>query len=125
MLWFQGGFTLRISGGATVAVDVPFGVIGRAPGRALVIDDPAASSRHAYLHLDHRGLFAVDLATRTGTRVGPGGGLSGWLRPAIGWRSPADPSRSSRSAWVSPSPSLYTGPRPARWRTPGMRPWPG
>jgi pSer/pThr/pTyr-binding forkhead associated (FHA) protein len=47
----------------------------------MVIDDPAASSRHAYLHLDRRGLFAVDLATRTGTRVGPGGGLSGWLRP--------------------------------------------
>jgi pSer/pThr/pTyr-binding forkhead associated (FHA) protein len=81
MLWSQGGFTLRVLGGATVTVDSPFGVIGRAPGGALVIDDPAASSRHAYLHLDRRGLFAVDLATRTGTRVGPDGGLSGWLQP--------------------------------------------
>lgn len=81
MLWSQGGFTLRTLGGATVSVDASFGVIGRAAGGSLVIDDPAASSRHAYLHLDYRGLFAVDLATRTGTRVGPGGGLSGWLRP--------------------------------------------
>ena len=81
MLWCQGGFTLRISGGADVEVGAPFGVVGRASGGAVVIDDPAASSRHVYLHLDGRGLFAVDLATRTGTRVGPGGGLSGWLRP--------------------------------------------
>lgn len=81
MLWSQGGFTLRDVGGATVSVDAPYGVIGRAAGGSLVIDDPAASSRHAYLHLDRRGLFAVDLATRSGTRVGPGGGPSGWLRP--------------------------------------------
>jgi pSer/pThr/pTyr-binding forkhead associated (FHA) protein len=81
MLWSQGGFTLRTLDGVTVSVDAPFGVIGRAPGGSLVIDDPAASSRHAYLHLDRRGLFAVDLATRSGTRVGPGGGPSGWLRP--------------------------------------------
>ena len=81
MLWSQGGFTLRALDGATVSVDASFGVIGRAAGGSLVIDDPAASSRHAYLHLDCRGLFAVDLATRTGTRVGPGGGPSGWLRP--------------------------------------------
>lgn len=81
MLWSQGGFTLRVSGGPTVEVDEPFAVIGRAPGGTVTIDDPAASSRHAYLHLDRRGLFAVDLATRTGTRVGPGGGPWGWLRP--------------------------------------------
>jgi hypothetical protein len=81
MLWSQGGFTLRALGGPSVSIDAPFGVIGRSPSGSLVIDDPAASSRHAYLHLDRRGLFAVDLATRTGTRVGPGGGPSGWLRP--------------------------------------------
>ena len=46
-----------------------------------MIDDPAVSSRHAYLHLDRRGLFAVDLATRTGTRVGPDRAPAGWLRP--------------------------------------------
>jgi pSer/pThr/pTyr-binding forkhead associated (FHA) protein len=84
MLWSSGGFTLRVlgsRGGQTVSVPAPYGVIGRAPGGALVLDDPAVSSRHAYLHLDRRGLFAVDLATRTGTRVGSGGELSGWLAP--------------------------------------------
>src|SRR5205823_4292603 len=35
--------------------------------------------RHAYLHLDRRGLYAVDLATRSGTRVGPAGRPAGWL----------------------------------------------
>jgi pSer/pThr/pTyr-binding forkhead associated (FHA) protein len=84
MLWSSGGFTLRVlgsRGGQTVSVRVPYGVIGRASGGALVLNDPAVSSRHAYLHLDNRGLFVVDLATRTGTRVGSGGGLSGWLGP--------------------------------------------
>ena len=84
MLWALGGFTLRVlgsRGGQTVSVPVPYGVIGRAPGGALVLDDSAVSSRHAYLHLDGRGLFVVDLATRTGTRVGSGGGPYGWLGP--------------------------------------------
>jgi pSer/pThr/pTyr-binding forkhead associated (FHA) protein len=84
MLWCSGGFTLRVLGsrsGPTASVSRPFGVIGRAPGGALVLDDPAVSSRHVYLHLDQRGLFAVDLATRTGTRIGTGGGPSGWLAP--------------------------------------------
>src|SRR5205085_1173756 len=74
----------RVLGGRssqTASVSRPFGVIGRAPGGSLVLDDPAVSSRHVYLHLDHRGLFTVDLATRTGTRVGTGGGPSGWLAP--------------------------------------------
>lgn len=90
MLWSSGGFTLRIAPeaggrgrGAAVVVDVaaPFAVVGRAAGVAVRIDDPAVSSRHAYLHADARGLFAVDLATRTGTRVGAAGASSGWLRP--------------------------------------------
>lgn len=86
MLWASGGFTLRLlSDGpardAIVSVADPFAVIGRTTGAALTIDDPAVSSRHAYLHLDRRGLFAVDLATRTGTRVGRDRAPSGWLRP--------------------------------------------
>ena len=85
-LWAKGGFTLRILADgarrdAIVSVTDPFAVIGRAPGAAVVFDDPAVSARHAYLHLDRRGLFAVDLATRTGTRVGPSGGPAGWLAP--------------------------------------------
>ena len=65
----------------TVEVTAPFAVIGRGPGVTVRIDDPAVSSRHVYLHLDRRGLFAVDLATRTGTRVGAARTPSGWLQP--------------------------------------------
>lgn len=75
---------MRVLGGRdgqTVSVPFPYCVIGRSPSSSLVLDNPAVSSRHVYLHLDQRGLFAVDLATRTGTRIGPGGELSGWLQP--------------------------------------------
>ena len=82
MLWSTGGFTLRLVGaGKFAATGSPFGVIGRDPRSLLRLEDPGASFRHVYLHLDRRGLFAVDLATRTGTRVGSGGAPSGWLAP--------------------------------------------
>ncbi len=87
MLWCSGGFTLRLlpvnegqGASSLVKVDTPFALVGRGPGASVRIDDPAVSSRHAYLHLDHRGLFAVDLATRTGTRVGSDRSPSGWLQ---------------------------------------------
>jgi len=44
-------------------------IVGRAPDADIIIDDRAASARHAYLHLDPRGVYAVDLVTRTGTRI--------------------------------------------------------
>ncbi|MGI8476048.1 MAG: FHA domain-containing protein [Thermomicrobiales bacterium] len=82
MLWSTGGFTLRLRGaGRFATTGSPHGVIGRDPRALLRLDDPAASFRHVYLHLDRRGLFAVDLATRTGTRVGAQGAPSGWLAP--------------------------------------------
>lgn len=82
MLWSSGGFTLRLlDDGRVVSIDAPYGVIGRDPATTLRLNDPAVSSRHVYLHLDRRGLFAVDLATRSGTAVGPGGQPSGWLVP--------------------------------------------
>ena len=56
-------------------------MIGRITGADVRIEDHRASARHLYLHLDRRGLYAVDLATRTGTRVGPEGRSSGWLSP--------------------------------------------
>jgi pSer/pThr/pTyr-binding forkhead associated (FHA) protein len=64
-----------------VEVRRPYAVIGRAPGCDVVLDDHAIAPAHVYLHLDHRGLFAVDLATRAGSRVGPLGADYGWLRP--------------------------------------------
>jgi len=85
LLWASGAFTLRIAGPnpgdepAVVTINQPFAVLGRTGNHLITIDDPAVSVRHVYFHLDPRGLFAVDLATRTGTRVGPEGEPSGWL----------------------------------------------
>ena len=82
MLWSSGGFTLRhLYDGRIASTDAPYGVIGRDPAATLRLNDPAVSSRHVYLHLDRRGLFAVDLATRSGTYVGASGTPSGWLAP--------------------------------------------
>lgn len=85
-LWAAGEFALRVAdaGGAAarvVRVGRPFGLVGRSEGVDVQLEDQAVSARHVYLHLDRRGLFAVDLATRTGTRVGPAGPPAGWLRP--------------------------------------------
>ena len=87
MYWSSGKITLRLApesgvrGASTVVeINAPYALIGRGPGAGVRIDDPAVSSRHVYLHLDRRGLFAVDLATRTGTRVGVSRGPSGWLQ---------------------------------------------
>ena len=59
----------------------PFGVVGRSAESDIRLDDRAVSSRHAYLHADARGLFVVDLATRTGTRFEGLAASSGWLFP--------------------------------------------
>lgn len=65
----------------------PFAMIGRAPDADVWIDHPDASLRHVYLHLDRRGVFAVDLASRTGVRFDDdtrAGRRAGWLRPGQG-----------------------------------------
>jgi hypothetical protein len=64
-----------------VRVARPFALIGRISGADVQIEDRAVSGRHVYLHLDRRGLFAVDLATRTGTRFGNSAQGAAWLRP--------------------------------------------
>ena len=85
-LWAEGGLRLRVrppSGGpARVArISRPFALIGRGAGADLRINNPSASTRHVYLHLDHRGLFGVDLATRSGTRFRGADRATAWLRP--------------------------------------------
>ena len=89
-LWADGGFLLRVSGpgegpgpgaAAEVRVDRPFALVGRLEGADVRIEDRAVSGRHLYLHMDRRGLFWVDLATRTGTRMNGVESPSGWLRP--------------------------------------------
>ncbi len=84
-LWAAGAIRLRVAGeggaGRVVRVDRPFALVGRLAGADVRIDDHAVSGRHAYLHLDRRGLYAVDLATRTGTRFNGVPRSAGWLRP--------------------------------------------
>lgn len=83
VLWAAGGFAARVvdpDGRARVVrVDRPFAVLGRAPGVDVRVRSPEASLRHAYLHRDGRGLFAVDLASRTGLRIDGAERRSGWL----------------------------------------------
>lgn len=85
-IWVDGEMTLRVrgpgpGGGRTITLPRPYGIIGRAEGADVRIDDRDVGSRHAYLHLDRRGLYVVDLATRTGTRFGEVAGAADWLHP--------------------------------------------
>lgn len=85
-LWVVGVMTFRVRGlGAepdrVVTIPRPFGLIGLANDSDIRINDPSLNARHTYLHLDPRGVFAVDLATRAGTAVGAEGTPSGWLAP--------------------------------------------
>lgn len=85
-LWVSGRFVLRAHGVGSnwfreVTIRRPHALIGRLAGADLRIDDPEVEDRHVYLHLDRRGLFAVDLASRGGARIGPRGQAAGWLVP--------------------------------------------
>jgi pSer/pThr/pTyr-binding forkhead associated (FHA) protein len=64
-----------------VPIGRPFALIGRNAQAELLIDDRDVSARHVYLHADERGLFAIDLATRTGTRFNGADIPCGWLSP--------------------------------------------
>jgi FHA domain len=83
-LWVDGQFTIRVRGpgpepGRIVRLRRPFALIGQIPGADLRIDDPAVDGRHALLLLDRRGIFGVDLLTRTGTRFAGAAAASAWL----------------------------------------------
>ena len=85
-LWASGRFTLRVHGVGSnwqrvVEIRRPYALIGRVPGSDILIDDRNISARHMYLHMDSRGLFAVDLASRSGSRIGPDGRAAAWLQP--------------------------------------------
>ena len=72
-LWVDGRFTVRVRGpglepGRIVRLRRPFALIGRGPEAEIRIDDPAVDDHHAFLLLDRRGVFGVDLLSRTGTR---------------------------------------------------------
>ncbi len=85
-LWADGDMMFRVSGAGAepdrlVKVSRPFGLVGRTADSNIAIDDRDVSGRHAYLHLDARGVYVVDLVTRTGTRINGNGRMVGWLRP--------------------------------------------
>ena len=85
-LWIDGRLTVRLRGpgpepGRIIRVRRPFALIGQVPGADVRIDDPDADGRHALLLLDRRGVFGVDLRSRSGTRFAGGEADSAWLGP--------------------------------------------
>ncbi len=85
-LWTGGEMMLRVQGKGReperiVRIKRPFALIGQAVDADIRLIDQAVSTWHVYLHLDPRGLYAVDLATRTGTRLNGTDQRIGWLRP--------------------------------------------
>lgn len=84
--WTDGDMLLRVQGTGResdriVKVRRPFAIVGQDQGCDVVIADRAVNERHAYLHLDPRGLYVVDLVTRTGTRIEEASQMVGWIRP--------------------------------------------
>ena len=64
-----------------VEVRRPFAILGRSEAIDITISDRSVSARHIYFHLDTRGVFAVDLLTRTGFRINHANTMTGWLQP--------------------------------------------
>ena len=85
-LWASGRFALRVHGVGSnwqrvVEIRRPYALIGRIPGSDVLIDD-RNDQRPSHLSAPgHRGLFAVDLASRSGSQIGPEGRAAAWLRP--------------------------------------------
>lgn len=85
-LWTDAELMLRVVGvgresDRLVKVRRPFVLVGRGPDADVLIEDRTVSARHAYLHADPRGVYAVDLVTRSGTRIRGTDRPVGWLRP--------------------------------------------
>ena len=81
MPWVDGQIVYRLDDEPPRRIDRPFAVIGQTEGADVRIVDRNVSSRHTYLHLDRRGLFALDLATRQGMLIDGVSTPAGWLRP--------------------------------------------
>jgi pSer/pThr/pTyr-binding forkhead associated (FHA) protein len=85
-LWVDGRLTVRLRGlghepGRIIRLRQPYALIGQIPGADIRIDDPDVDGRHALLLLDRRGVFGVDLRSRTGTRFAGGAADSAWIGP--------------------------------------------
>src|SRR4051812_21667728 len=89
-LWVDGEMTFRVEGegpGAdrTVRVARPCAIVGQAADADVRLEGRGVAARHAYLHLDARGVYLVDLLSRSGTRLVGTGAMAGWLRPGDGF----------------------------------------
>jgi pSer/pThr/pTyr-binding forkhead associated (FHA) protein len=84
--WVDGDMLFQVEGFGVrpprlVKVRRPFALIGKSAPCDIALDDPAVNAQHVYLHQDERGVFAVDLATRSGSRINGEDRMVGWLRP--------------------------------------------
>ena len=84
--WVNGEMLFRVVGtrgesDRLARVDRPFALLGRSEGLDITLAERSVSARHTYLHLDPRGVYAVDLLTRTGTRINGTDAMVGWLQP--------------------------------------------
>lgn len=93
-LWVRGKLALWVEGpdtpGHMITLNRPHAVVGRLSTCDVVVPRGAVGSRHLYLHLDRRGLFAVDLASRTGTRFPPVAETAGDPTGRIAWLKVGD-----------------------------------
>jgi pSer/pThr/pTyr-binding forkhead associated (FHA) protein len=85
-LWTPGEMIFRVGGtgsesGRVVPIDRPFALVGQSSDSEIRLGGPGVNGRHVYLHLDPRGVYAVDLVTRSGTRFNGADQGAGWLRP--------------------------------------------
>jgi pSer/pThr/pTyr-binding forkhead associated (FHA) protein len=88
--WVDGEMMLRVRGTGRehdriVHVRRPFALFGQAADSDVRISDPEISARHAYLHLDARGVYVVDLVTRCGTTIDGSEQMVGWISPGQGF----------------------------------------
>ena len=100
-LWTCGEMILKVQAAAwqsdrIVHIRRPFARLGRAAGADITIGAQAAGDQHVYLHLDPRGVYAVDLDTRTGTRFSGTKRPAGWLRPGHWLEVAGSPRRAAR-----------------------------
>lgn len=83
-LWVDGAITLRVRdrrqrAWRTVRIRTPHAVIGSHPDADLVVPRDDVAGAHAFLFLDERGLFGVDLRTDSGTRFAGSEAEAAWL----------------------------------------------
>lgn len=68
-----------VSGG--IQLSDSFAFLGRHPLNSLALNDPSVSRRHAYVQIVDRGVYVVDLNSRTGLQIAGVSSTEGWVSP--------------------------------------------